>query len=63
MYSIRKALKHIPSGDPKTEVFLLVMGKQQVQPDLPSPLFCILRKSPIVRSQKFLHTPKEKNIQ
>lgn len=56
-----ESLKLIPSEVPKTEVFLSVMGKRRVQQDLPAPLFCTLHNSLTVKSQKSLHTPKEKH--
>lgn len=40
------------------EVFLSAMGEQRVQQVLPTPMFCILHNSLIVKFQKFLHTPK-----
>lgn len=58
-----ESLKLLPSEDPMIEVFLSAMGEQRVQQVLPTPMFCILHNSLIVKFQKFLHTPKSTHIQ
>lgn len=50
--------KSIPSEGPKNKVFLSAKGEQQLQPDLPIPLSCILHNSLFVKSQRFEHTPE-----